>query len=248
MSGSELVAKLEEAFETAIAMDAPLNARMKVIADRVRALSTVFADAVDRMVGRLEGQAAGEAAPKVGEVLPAFLLPDERGHLVALSEAIADGPAAISFVRGHWCPYCRLNAVGLAEVQDEVASLGGRIVVIAPERRRFTSALKKEAHAEFPILTDMDNGYALSLNLAIWVGAEMENLIASAGWEVPAYQGNAAWMMPIPATFVVGTDGVIVARYIDPDYRRRMEIEDLLAAFKQARARRIPTNPSTATG
>ncbi len=248
MSESELVAKLEEAFKAAVAMDAPLNTRMKVIADEVRALSTVFAEAVDRMVGRLEGQAAGAEAPKVGEPLPAFLLPDEKGRLVALADLIADGPAAISFVRGHWCPYCRLNAVGLAEVQGDVAALGGRIAVVAPELRKYTNALKKEAHAEFPILTDMDNGYALSLNLAIWVGAEMEKLIASAGWEVPNYQGNTAWMMPIPATFVVEPDGVIAARYIDPDYRRRMEIEDLLAAFRRARGRRILTSPSSATG
>ena len=109
-----------------------------------------------------------------------------------------------------------------------------QIVAITPERRRFTAALQTDANAPFPILTDMDNGYALSLNLAIWVGEEMKNLIASAGWDVPAYQGNQAWMLPIPATFVVGADGVIVARYVDPDYRRRMDIDQLLAALKAA--------------
>ncbi len=41
-------------------------------------------------------------------------------------------------------------------------------------------------------------------------------------------------MLPIPATFVVGTDGVIKARHVDPDYRRRMEIDDLLATLKSA--------------
>jgi hypothetical protein len=49
----------------------------------------------------------------------------------------------------------------------------------------------------------MDNGYAVSLNLAIWVGEELERYIAGAGWDLPDYQGNQAWMLPIPATFVV---------------------------------------------
>jgi hypothetical protein len=53
----------------------------------------------------------------------------------------------------------------------------------------------------------VDNGYALSLNLAILVGREMRRLIAAAGWDLPSYQGNDAWVLPIPATFVVGTDG-----------------------------------------
>ena len=89
--------------------------------------------------------------------------------------------------------------------------------------------------AALPILTDMDNGYALSLNLVIWVGAEMERMIASAGRDIPSYQGNTSWMLPIPATFVVGTDARIKARFVDPDYRKRMGVEALLTALRSAR-------------
>lgn len=108
-------------------------------------------------------------------------------------------------------------------------------MAITPEGRKYTAALKTESGAEFSILTDVDNGYALSLNLAIWVDEAMSRLIAAAGWNIPIYQGNNSWILPIPATFIVGTDGKVVARYVDPDYRRRMEIEDLLVALKSAR-------------
>jgi peroxiredoxin len=40
--------------------------------------------------------------------------------------------------------------------------------------------------------------------------------------------------LPIPATFVVGTDGEVKARFVDPDYRRRMTVEDLLSALRNA--------------
>jgi hypothetical protein len=39
-------------------------------------------------------------------------------------------------------------------------------------------------------------------------------------------------MLPIPATFVVGRDGLIRARFIDPDYRKPMAIADMLAALR----------------
>jgi hypothetical protein len=48
----------------------------------------------------------------------------------------------------------------------------------------------------------MDNGYALSLNLTIWVGAEMQNMMERHR-DLPTFQGNSSWMLPIPATFVV---------------------------------------------
>ena len=37
-------------------------------------------------------------------------------------------------------------------------------------------------------------------------------------------------MLPIPATFIVGRDGLVKARYIDPDYRRRMELDAIVDA------------------
>ena len=167
--------------------------------------------------------------------MPDFLLPDENGRLVSLAEVLADGPVAITFLRGHWCPFCRLNAIGIVEVQQEIAAMGGQVVAITPERRKFSTALKNRVGAQFPFLTDMDNGYALSLDLAIGIGAEMQQLLGAGGDDLPSYQDNAAWFLPIPATFIVDTDGIITARYVDPDYQRRMEIDDLVAALKRAR-------------
>ena len=102
-----------------------------------------------------------------------------------------------------------------------------------PDREHFTAELKAEYDAPFPILTDFDNGYALSLNLAFWVGEQMQDLMSSAGWDVSRSQGSDTWLLPVPATFVVGTDGEVKARFVDPDYRKRMTIEDLLSTLKK---------------
>lgn len=234
MAADDQAMTLEQSVQAAIELDAPLNERLAVIAAAVRRLNAEFADAVDRLVDRLESQGAGAMAPVPGDALPGFLLPDDEGKLVSLAEILARGPAAITFQRGHWCPYCRMNAVGLVEAQQEIATFGGQVVVIMPERRKFAKAMKAAVGARFPFLIDMDNGYALSLNLAIWVGAEMERLMGL-GLDLPSYQGNASWFLPIPATFIVGTDGIITERFVDPDYRRRMEIDDLVAALRRAR-------------
>lgn len=235
MAAVEQVMTFEQAVQAAIDLDAPLSERLAVIAAAIRRLDTSYADAADRMVMRLQDKGAGATAPRPGDAMPAFLLPDENGRLVSLAEVLANGPVAITFLRGHWCPFCRLNAIGIAEVPQEIAAIGGQVVAITPERRKFSTALKSRVGAQFPFLTDMDNGYALSLDLAIGVGAEMQQLLGAGGDDLPSYQDNAAWFLPIPATFIVDTDGIITARYVDPDYQRRMEIDDLVAALKRAR-------------
>jgi peroxiredoxin len=195
--------------------------------------SPAFAEAVDRLVTRLNLNGSGATAPAVGDPMPPFMLPDDQGHLVTLEELLANGPVALSFHRGHCCPYCRLNTNALAQAQCEVEPIGGQIIAITPDLQHFTTALKADAAAKpFPILTDIDNGYVLTLNLAIFVGLEMQKFMKGAGWDIAPYQGNDAWILPIPATFVVGRDSIIRARFVDPDYRKRMAIDIIVYTLR----------------
>ena len=235
MTSKPLAEALEEAFQHCRDMDASLSERLDSLAQAVRKLSPPFADAVDRLVTRLQKSGVGETAPQVGEPLPPFHLPDEAGRIVSLDALLSKGPIAVTFHRGHWCPYCRLNTNVLAQAQKEVEREGCQIVAIMPDRQQFAEELKNESKARFAILTDMDNGYALSLNLVFWVGMEMEQMISAAGWDIPNYQGNTSWLLPIPATFVVDQDRRVKARFVDPDYRKRMAVENMLAALRSAR-------------
>lgn len=227
-------ANVQEAFLYCRDMDASLSERLETFSNVARALRPEMQEAVDRLVERLKSSFAGEAAPKPGEAMPPFTLPDETGRLVSLEELLVSGPVAVTFHRGHWCPYCRINTRALSEAKRKVAAIGAQIVAIMPDRQQFAATFKTDAGLDYPVLTDIDNGYALTLNLAIWVGGELELLMAASGRDLPRYQGNDAWFLPIPATFVLGADGNIKERFIDPDYRRRMTVEDLLKALKTA--------------
>jgi len=228
---SELEATLRAMREA----DEPLNVRLALVADQIRKLDSALADTVDRAVDRLQRAGAGTTAPAVGEPMPNFILPDESGHLVSLDELLKTGPAVVTFHRGNWCPYCRLTAAAVADATREIESFGARIVSIVPELGRFARLFKNDVSAQFPILSDISNGYAMSLNLVIWIGDELRGMLSSGGYDIPLYQGNDSWMVPIPATFVIDRNRLIVARHLDPDYRKRMDIPELLATLRQLR-------------
>jgi peroxiredoxin len=222
---------LDDAFRRVRDLDVSLQEQLRIFAETVKRERPEFAAAVDRLVQRLRQYGAGETAPQIGESMPPFVLPDETGQMVSLGELLNRAPVAVTFHRGHWCPYCRININALTEAYRELSASGGQIVAIMPDRQKFVAELKSQSNVPFPILTDMDNGYALSLNLTIWVGAEVKKMMEGRR-DLPTFQGNSSWMLPIPATFVVGRDGLIKARFIDPDYRNRMMISDMLGAMR----------------
>lgn len=225
---------LAEAFADVCAMDAPLNTRLVAYASKLRELNFPFADAYDDLVARLYSGEVGSAAPALGDEMPPFLLPDRSGALVSLEELTSKGPIVLSFNRGHWCPFCRITLKTIAEHHDEIAQAGAEIVSIIPDRQQFTDDLRRATQDTIRILTDIDSGYALSLGLVAWVGENLKTLMKGRGYHLDAFHGNDGWFLPVPATFVIGNDTRILARFVDPDFRRRMEIDEILAAIKSS--------------
>ena len=233
---SSASSSLEDVFEQCCDMDASLAERLATFAEAVRTQRPAFGDAVERLVRRLRESGVGEAAPKPGDPMPPFVLPDETGQLVSLEDLLRQGPVAVTFHRGHWCPYCRININALTKVHDVIVGDGAQIVAIIPERQQYATEFKINGHIPFPVLIDMDNGYAMSLNLAFWMGEEMKEFMRQRrDRDIAKFQGNESWMLPIPATFVVGRSGRISARFVDPDYRKRMAIDDLMMALRSAK-------------
>jgi peroxiredoxin len=183
------------------------------------------------MVARLKKAGAGETTPGIGQQMPPFVMPDQNGKLVVMEQLLQAGPVVVSFLRGHWCPYCRLTADALAQADEAIRVAGAQTVAITPNLQKFNRELRSDIEAEFPILTDLDNGYAMQLDLVFRVPDEKRSAMSASGWDISPFQGSDAWLLPIPATFVVGRDGVIAARFVDPDYRKRIAIEEILRAL-----------------
>jgi len=130
-----------EAFLRSRDMDASLQERLAAFSASARKFGPALQLAADRWVARLREHGAGEAAPKPGDAMPPFLLPDDRGRLVSLEGLLAAGPVAITFHRGHWCPYCRISMKSLAEAQKKFGDQG-QIVAIMPDRQEFAASFK----------------------------------------------------------------------------------------------------------
>ena len=130
MNETQTQLELRQAFERLNELNLSLGEQLDAASRSVKERRPDFADAIDRMVGRLKDGGAGAQAPQVGDEMPPFYLPDERGHIVSLDDLLTRGPVAVTFHRGHWCPFCRISINALVRAHDQIASEGGQIVAV----------------------------------------------------------------------------------------------------------------------
>jgi peroxiredoxin len=216
--------------------DTSLNSRLSTYRRESEVRRPEFAKAYDELVERLNVLDQGQVGPRLGELMPRFDLPDESGHLISLSSLLQTSPVVISINRGHWCPYCKLELRSLAAINNEIERLGARVVSIMPDSARFTDAYITNNDLPFPVLSDIDLGYSLSLGLIFWVGAEIQKLYLEVGVELEKYHGNQAYFLPMAAKFIVGCDGLVKARQVNIEFRERMEPEAIITTLENLRA------------
>lgn len=201
----------------------PYNAPREVIETMHRATAELIAS----------GQAG--RAKRVGDVAPAFTLDDPDGHKVSSRDLLARGPLVISFYRGVWCPYCNMDLQALQEALPEITARGASLVAISPQTPVNSRKSMRDNKLAFPILSDAGGALAEAFGIRFALPDYLVELYKGFKNDLPMMNNDPSWTLPMPARFVVGTDGVIVYAEVNPDYTRRPDPSELLPVLDHLR-------------
>jgi peroxiredoxin len=182
-------------------------------------------------VAIVEESNLARTALTVGDRAPDFSLPNAVGEAVSLVTLLARGPVVISFYRGGWCPYCNIELRALQARLGDVHDAGGELVAISPEQPDSSLDTAEKNSLAFPVLSDEGNVVARAFRLVHAINPEWVRYQLSLGVDVAARNASAVAEVPLPATYVVGQDGIITFALVDSDYTKRAEPDDVLHAL-----------------
>jgi peroxiredoxin len=194
-------------------------------------------ETMHRATAELIASGAADRARKVGDEAPSFALKDPDGHIVSSAELLSKGPLIVSFYRGVWCPYCNMELQALEAAKPEFEKRGATLVAISPQTAPNSRKSVRQNGLTFPILSDAKGEVAAAFGLRFQLPDDLIALYKELKNNLPAFNDDPSWTLPMPARYVIGQDGTILYADVSPDYTRRPEPEDLIPALPQAAVR-----------
>ncbi len=204
-------------------------------------------DSLDKLKERIEGSMPAEAVAimhqstkdledtgiangilQKGDKAPEFILKNHKGETVLSSELLKKGPLVITFYRGLWCPYCNKDLAYLKRYKEQVEEKGATMLSISPQLTEFNNQIVEQQHLNYDLLSDNGNNIAGAFGLRWTMVDPLKSLYDSFGINLPKYNGDESWTLPVPARFIIGQDSIIQYAEFSVDYTKRPNPDVLL--------------------
>lgn len=186
---------------------------------------------IEGQIAQLQADGISRSALQAGAAAPALTLPDATGRAVSLASLWANGPLIVVFYRGGWCPYCNLGLREWQRLLPQVQAAGATLVAISPQTPDNSLSTSEKNALAYTVLSDSALAAARGFGLLFDFPPALSALYQVMGNDLPLINGNQDWSLPLPATYVVGTDGLIRYAHVEADYRERAEPAQVLAAL-----------------
>lgn len=200
-------------------------------------LATVLPPSVAQTIdaGIAQVAAAGTVAHalQAGQPAPNFTLPNAGGQPQTLASLLQNGPVVLTFYRGNWCPYCNVQLRAYQQILPQLVQYCATLVAVSPQTPEHSSLTASDKALTFPVLSDVGNTVARQYGLAYGVGTEVGSALRSVGIDLAAFNGTPDDELPLTATFLIGTDGLIAWAEVEANFKQRPDPTALLAALAQ---------------
>ncbi len=170
---------------------------------------------------------------QIGERAPDFALMDQDGSKVSLSEKLMKGPVLMVFLRAEWCSFCRKHLQAFQDnLMDITASGQAQVIAVSPQLPEYMKSFHQKNALNYPILYDDNHSVMKDYKVFFHVTEKYNDYIKKAkGNSIEAFNGDKEPVMPIPATYLIGQDGIIKYVHYDPDYKQRSAMDVVMNAL-----------------
>ncbi len=122
----------------------------------------------------------------------------------------------------------------LQKIEARLIKLGYQIIAVSADRPEKLQESVSKHSLTYTLLSDSKATGPQAFGIAYKMDDKMVEAFKGYNLDIEAASGETHHILPAPAAFVVGTDGMIKFAYVNPNYKVRVDPDVLLAAAKAA--------------
>jgi len=164
-----------------------------------------------------------------GETAPDFSFIDKSNNACTLYSMLKKGPVLVSFFRGYWCMYCNSEREALASIHEDLKKVGCQSLAISPQ----PTSVEEDLVQSDEVIFDKNNQIADLFRIVYELSKDEIELFANWGLKIDEVNESGNWMLPLPATYLIGADRLVSFQFLDVDVRSRCCPNALLDAISQ---------------
>lgn len=169
------------------------------------------------------------AGLKVGDKAPDFTGYDQSGKMVESKKLLETGPMILFFYRGKWCPICNRYLKSYQDSLNIITDQGFNVVAITPESIENVEQTIKFNKLTFQVIYDCEEKIMRDYDVMFTVTkAYQDRILSSLSIDIAKNNGRETASLPVPATYIINRQGIIVAIQFDPDYKKRATVRWIL--------------------
>lgn len=167
---------------------------------------------------------------KVGQTAPQFSAKDNTGKLINLKQALKEHQSVVLFFyRGQWCPFCNKHIKDLQDSLQMLTGKGAYVVGVSPETMAGVEKTVAKTKASFSIISDRDYSIMKAYQVNYVMEPGLADKYKKGGLDVAMANGQTDYVLPVPATYIIGKNGKIKYVHFDADYKKRPSVKTLMA-------------------
>ena len=190
-------------------------------------LTMLFVFTLSGLYAQLPEQPEDISPLLTGEKMPDIKLINTEDQEVSVLSLVAKKPTVLIVYRGGWCPYCNTHLMELGQKEEDILGLGYQIVAISPDAVESLEKTGDKDEISYELLSDADGAFSKAVGIAFKAPERYGKMLSK-------YSDNKnEGFLPVPSVFVVNQAGEIEFEYINPNYKKRMSGDMLLAVLSE---------------